>query len=74
MKKFLSTFFICLVLCGIGTFFFASLLISNIWYITVLISLILTILILVFSYYEERIEKLEKTVERMQRNEAGTGD
>jgi len=49
MKSFVSTFFIILIICGIVTFFFASLILSNIWYATILIALIISIVVTVFA-------------------------
>ncbi|MBM4763843.1 hypothetical protein [Bacillus sp. B15-48] len=68
MKEFISTFFVCLVICGIATFFFAGLILSNIWYITILIAFLLAVIITVFINQESRIEELEKKVEEVLNN------
>lgn len=69
MKNFFGTFVICLILCGVITFFFAGLLLSNIWYITVVVALFLSILILAFTNLDFKIEQLEKKIEQMSENE-----
>jgi Flp pilus assembly protein TadB len=63
MKSFVSTFFIILIICGIVTFFFASLILSNIWYATILIALIISIVVTVFAGQESRIVKLEEKLD-----------
>jgi Flp pilus assembly protein TadB len=63
MKSFVSTFFIILIICGIFTFFFASLIFSNIWYATMLIALIISIVVTVFAGQESRIVKLEEKLD-----------
>lgn len=65
MKEFISTFFICLVICCIAVFFFAGLILNNIWAITILIAFLLAVIITVFMKQETRIEELEKKVENL---------
>lgn len=66
MKNFLSTFFICLVLCAVLTFFFAGIFIGNIWRIMVLVAFLLSLLITAFMHQDTRIEALEKKIEQLQ--------
>ncbi|SDL05626.1 hypothetical protein [Natronincola ferrireducens] len=68
MKGFISTFFACIVICLIATFFFASFL-DNIWAIIVFIAFLLAVLITVFLNQESRIEELEKKMEKLLNNE-----
>lgn len=66
MKQFLSIFFICLISCVVMTFFFAELLISNIWATVVAIAFFLAILVTAFINQDARIETLEKKIEQLQ--------
>ncbi|WP_400163237.1 hypothetical protein ACAF76_007130 [Brevibacillus sp. TJ4] len=68
MKEFLGTFFACLVICYVATFFFAGLLLSNIWAIATLIAFFLSVFITIFIKQETRIEELEKKVETLINN------
>lgn len=65
MKEFISTFFVCLIVCGVATFFFAGLIINNIWGIIVMVAFLLAVLITVFISQESRIEELEKKMEKL---------
>ncbi len=66
MKNFLGTFFICLILCFVFTFFFAGLLMDNIGAIIFLAALLLAILITLFMHLDARIEALEKKTAHLQ--------
>ncbi len=68
MKEFLGTFFVCLVICYMATFFFADLILNNIWALISFIAFILSIFITVFLKQEFRIEKLEKKIEELLNN------
>ncbi|RPF54337.1 hypothetical protein [Aquisalibacillus elongatus] len=68
MKEFVGTFFACLVICYVATFFFAYLILENIWIIVTLIALFLSVLITIFIKQETRIEELEKRVEKLLNN------
>ncbi len=68
MKGFVSTFFVCLIVCGVITFFFAGLILNNIWNITIVIAFLLAVLITVFINQESRIEELEKKLEELLNN------
>lgn len=67
LKEFISTFFICLVVCGIATFF-AGLILNNIWAIIVIVAFLLAVLITAFMNQESRIEDLEKKMEKTLNN------
>lgn len=64
-KEFISTFFVCLIVCGVATFFFAGLILNNIWNITIVAAFLLAVLITVFMNQESRIEELEKKMEKL---------
>ncbi len=68
MKEFISTFFICLVICGVATFFFAGLILNNIWAIVIIVAFLLAVLITAFMNQESRIEELEKKMENSLNN------
>ncbi len=65
MKNFISTFFACLVVCWIATFFFVGLIANNIWAIIIIVAFLLAVLITVFMNQESRIEELEKKIEQL---------
>lgn len=54
-----------LVVVAVSTFFFAGLLLSNIWAVVVFISFVAAIQITAFMSQEDRIEVLEKKLEEM---------
>lgn len=68
MKEFIGTFFVCLVICYVATFFFAGLILDNTWAIVTLIAFFLSVFITIFIKQETRIEKLEKKVENLLNN------
>ncbi len=68
MKEFISTFFICLVVCWIATFFFAAFILNNIWAIIVVVAFLLAVLITVFMNQVSRIDELEKKMEKLLNN------
>lgn len=74
MNNFFPNFFLCLILCAVGTFFFGGLLLSNIWCLTVFFALFLAGLITVFSNQESRIEQLEKKVEQLSEDKQNKTD
>ncbi len=65
LKEFITTFFVCLVVCLVVTFFFAGLILSNVWVGTIIVAFLLAVLITVFMNYESRIDKLEKKTEKL---------
>ncbi|MGE4284693.1 MAG: hypothetical protein AB7G87_13445 [Clostridia bacterium] len=65
MKEFISTFFICLVVCGVATFFFAGLIFDNIWGIIIIVAFLLAVFITAFMNQDSRIEELEKKMEKL---------
>lgn len=65
MKEFITTFIACLVICSVATFFFAGLILNNIWAITIVNAFLLAVLITVLMSQEARIEGLEKKVEQL---------
>ena len=65
MKEFIGIFFACLVICYAATFFFAGLILDNIWAIITVIAFVLSVFITVFVKRESRIEELEKKVEKI---------
>ncbi|WP_031513095.1 hypothetical protein [Desulfofalx alkaliphila] len=65
MKNFISTFFLCLIVCGVATFFLAHLIFSNILAIIVFIAFLLAVLITAFINLETKIEELEKKIEEL---------
>ncbi|MDD3706216.1 MAG: hypothetical protein PHC45_09180 [Clostridiaceae bacterium] len=68
MNGFISTFFVCLITCGIFTFLFAGLILSNIWYITIVVAFLLAVAITIYMNQETRIEELEKKMEELSNN------
>jgi len=66
LKGFWGTFGICFVLCLIVTYFLAGILVSSIWAVIAVISLVLAALITVLVNQSTRIEALEKTVKELQ--------
>lgn len=65
LKEFINTFFACLVVCGVATFFFAGRILNNIWAIIIIVAFLLAVLITVFMNQESRIEELEKKIEKL---------
>ena len=65
MKGFISTFFICLVVCWVATIFFVGLIINNLWSIIFTVAFLLALLITAFMDHETRIEELEKKMEKL---------
>ncbi|KUO53561.1 MAG: hypothetical protein APF76_12190 [Desulfitibacter sp. BRH_c19] len=65
MKNFISTFFACLVVCGVAAFFFAGLIFTNIWAMIIFVAFLLAVLITAFVNQESRIEELEKKMEQL---------
>lgn len=68
MREFIGTFFACLVICYVATFFFAGLILDNIWAIVTLIAFFLSVFITIFIKQETRIEELEKKMENSLNN------
>lgn len=68
MKNFISTFFMSLVICVVGAFLFAGLLMNNFWTIIFAIAFVLSVLITAFMNLESRILELEKKIEKLSEN------
>lgn len=62
----MSAFFFCLVICAVAVFFFAGLLMSNIWADVVAVAFLLAILITVFVNQDARIAALEQQIRQLQ--------
>jgi Ca2+-dependent lipid-binding protein len=71
LKNFISTFFACLMVCGVAAFFFAHLIFTNIWAIIILVAFLLAVFITVLISYESRIEELEKKMEQLLNKKQG---
>ena len=74
MKKFLMTFFICLVLVFVFMFFGGSVLLDlsrHFYAFLVFIALILAVLISAFAAQSEKLEALEKRIQELENNERG---
>ena len=72
MKKFLMTFFICLVLVFVFMFFGGSVLLAlsrHFYAFLVFIALILAVLISAFAAQSEKLEALEKRVQELEGRE-----
>ena len=69
MKNFISTFFMSLVICVVGAFLFAGLLVNNFWASIFAISFALSVLITAFMNLESRILELEKKIKKLSENE-----
>ena len=64
LKEFISTFFMCLVVCWVVTFFFAGL-ILNITGLIFIVAFFLAVSITVYMNQESRIEELENKMEKI---------
>ena len=74
MKKFLMTFFICLVLVFVFMFFGGYVLLDlprHFYAFLVLVALILAVLISAFEAQSEKLEALEKRIQELENNERG---
>ena len=74
MKKFLMTFFICLVLVFVFMFFGGSMLLDlsrHFYAFLVLVALTLAVLISAFEAQSEKLEALEKRIQELENNERG---
>lgn len=69
MKNFISTFFMSLVICVVGAFLFAGLLVNNLWASIFAIAFVLSVLITAFINLESRLLELEKKIEKLSEND-----
>lgn len=72
MKKFLMTFFICLVLVFVFMFFGGSMLLDlsrHFYAFLIFIALILAVLISAFGALSEKLEALEKRIQELEDRE-----
>ncbi len=65
LKRFVEIFFICLLLCFIGLFFFGGLLLSNIWFVLIFIAFLMAVSISSYIHHDDRIEALEKKLAQL---------
>lgn len=63
----MSTFVICFISCLVALFFLGGLLLTNIWAIVFVVSLVMTVLISVLTNQDARIEELEKRIDELQK-------
>ncbi len=69
MKNFISTFFMSLVICVVGAFLFAGLLVNTLWASIFAIAFVLSVLITAFINLESRLLELEKKIEKLSEND-----
>lgn len=65
MKGFISTFFVCLLLWGVGAFFLGTFVLQNWFTLLIALSLITAAAITLYMNQEARIEVLEKKIEEL---------
>ena len=68
MKSFISTYVICFICCVLFMFFGGSLIITSTWLFMAFCALIMALIVTGFSIHGEKIEKLEKRVEELEKN------
>ncbi|MEK4425711.1 hypothetical protein [Solibacillus sp. FSL K6-1523] len=68
MKDFIGTFFTCIVICSVFSFFFLDLILGNIWVLIIFSAFFLALLITIFLNQQYKIEDLQKKVEQLLNN------
>jgi len=66
MKRFLSTFLVCLVLLWAFMFFGGAMIFENSWALLAFLALVLTVLVLLFGSISDQMDEMEKRIKALE--------
>jgi len=69
LRNFLSVFMICFTISAVLLFFLGGIILESIWGALMFFSFLMAVFISIFINQEERIERLEERLEKIEKNQ-----